>query len=51
MRKYIVAAACFIAAAVASVTANTARADDWPVRPVKMIVGFAPAARPICSPG
>jgi tripartite-type tricarboxylate transporter receptor subunit TctC len=42
MKKYIVVAACFIAAALASVAATTARADDWPVRPVKMIVGFAP---------
>ena len=51
MKKYIVAVACLIAAAVAIVAATTAQADDWPVRPVKMIVGFAPAARPICSPG
>jgi len=42
MKKYIVAVACLIAAAVAIVAATTARADDWPVRPVKMIVGFAP---------
>src|ERR1700690_2413353 len=42
MKKYIVMAACFSAAALASVAATTARADDWPVRPVKMIVGFAP---------
>jgi tripartite-type tricarboxylate transporter receptor subunit TctC len=40
--KYIVVAACLIAAAVAGVAANTALADAWPARPVKMIVGFAP---------
>jgi tripartite-type tricarboxylate transporter receptor subunit TctC len=42
MKKFPVAALCLVAAALASACANGARADDWPARPVKMIVGFAP---------
>ena len=41
MKKYLVVAVCLVAA-VASVVANVARAENWPARPVKMIVGFAP---------
>lgn len=41
MKKYLVVAVCLIAG-VASVVANVARAETWPARPVKMIVGFAP---------
>ena len=42
MKKYLVVAFCLAAASFASVAADTAAADAWPARPVKMIVGFAP---------
>ncbi len=41
MKKYLVLALC-LAAGLASFAADIARAETWPVRPVKMIVGFAP---------
>jgi len=41
MKKFLVVALCLVAAGVAG-AANSARADAWPARPVKMIVGFAP---------
>jgi len=41
MKKFLMVALCLVAAGVAG-AANSARADAWPARPVKMIVGFAP---------
>ncbi len=41
MRKYLALAFCLVAAGLTT-TASIARADTWPARPVKMIVGFAP---------
>jgi tripartite-type tricarboxylate transporter receptor subunit TctC len=41
MKKHFVLAFCLIAAAL-GIAAQTASADDWPARPVKLIVGFAP---------
>jgi tripartite-type tricarboxylate transporter receptor subunit TctC len=41
MKKYLVLALCLAAASLAG-AANTARAETWPARPVKVIVGFAP---------
>jgi tripartite-type tricarboxylate transporter receptor subunit TctC len=42
MKKYLALAFCFIAAGLACITAQTASAETWPTRPVKVIVGFAP---------
>jgi tripartite-type tricarboxylate transporter receptor subunit TctC len=42
MKKYLVLALCLVAAALVGAAATGARADAWPARPVKMIVGFAP---------
>lgn len=41
MRKYLALAFCLFTAALTTITSN-ALADNWPARPVKMIVGFAP---------
>ena len=41
MRKVLALTFCLLAAAIAT-TAGSARAETWPARPVKMIVGFAP---------
>src|SRR6202140_102040 len=42
MKKHLALALCLAAAALAGAAAQTARADTWPARPVKVIVGFAP---------
>ncbi len=42
MKKHLILAFCLFAAGLASAVAETAAADSWPVRPVKLIVGFAP---------
>ncbi len=42
MRKYFVLAFLVLAASFAGAAAQTAAAQTWPDRPVKMIVGFAP---------
>jgi tripartite-type tricarboxylate transporter receptor subunit TctC len=42
MKKHLALAFCFFAASLASAAAETAAAQTWPERPVKMIVGFAP---------
>jgi tripartite-type tricarboxylate transporter receptor subunit TctC len=41
MKKYLALALCWVAAIFVS-AANTASAETWPARPVKVIVGFAP---------
>jgi tripartite-type tricarboxylate transporter receptor subunit TctC len=42
MRNHLALASCLLAASLASAATNTAAADAWPVRPVKVIVGFTP---------
>jgi tripartite-type tricarboxylate transporter receptor subunit TctC len=42
MKKHLALAFCLAAASLASATADTAFAETWPARPVKVIVGFAP---------
>ena len=42
MRKHLTLAFCLIAASFASAAGETAAAENWPTRPVKLIVGFAP---------
>jgi tripartite-type tricarboxylate transporter receptor subunit TctC len=42
MKKSLVLAFCLAAAGLACAAAQTAAAETWPVRPVKVIVGFAP---------
>jgi tripartite-type tricarboxylate transporter receptor subunit TctC len=42
MRKYPALAFCLFAASLAWAGADTAAAETWPTRPVKLIVGFAP---------
>ena len=41
MRKHLALAVCLAVSCFATI-ASTARAETWPERPVKMIVGFAP---------
>jgi tripartite-type tricarboxylate transporter receptor subunit TctC len=42
MKKHLALALFLAAASLASATAETAAAEIWPARPVKVIVGFAP---------
>jgi tripartite-type tricarboxylate transporter receptor subunit TctC len=42
MNKYLALAFCLFAGTLASAGVDTAAAETWPVRPVKLIVGFAP---------
>jgi tripartite-type tricarboxylate transporter receptor subunit TctC len=42
VRKYLALAFLFLVASLANAVAQTATAESWPARPVKMIVGFAP---------
>ncbi len=42
MKKLPVLAFCLLAASFATAAAETATAQTWPARPVKLIVGFAP---------
>lgn len=42
MKKHLALAYCLVVASLASAAAETAAAETWPVRPVKVIVGFAP---------
>src|SRR5580704_7141392 len=42
MKKYFALALLSLAASFAGAVAQTAAAETWPDRPVKMIVGFAP---------
>jgi len=42
MKKHLTLAFCLIAASLAGAAAEPATAQNWPARPVKVIVGFAP---------
>jgi len=42
MKKHLALAFCLIAASLANAGAAAVAAETWPVRPVKLIVGFAP---------
>jgi len=42
MKKHLALASLLLAASLVSATAETVAAEIWPVRPVKVIVGFAP---------
>ncbi len=42
MKKYLALMLCLLAASFATAAAETATAQTWPARPVKLIVGFAP---------
>jgi tripartite-type tricarboxylate transporter receptor subunit TctC len=42
MNKYPALAFCLLAASLAGAGVDTAAAETWPARPVKLIVGFAP---------
>jgi tripartite-type tricarboxylate transporter receptor subunit TctC len=42
MNKYLALAFCLFAASLAGGGTDTAAAETWPARPVKLIVGFAP---------
>ena len=42
MKRHPVLALCLLAGGLAAAAAQTATAETWPARPVKVIVGFAP---------
>jgi tripartite-type tricarboxylate transporter receptor subunit TctC len=42
MNKYLALAVCLLAASLPGAGVDTAAAETWPTRPVKLIVGFAP---------